>query len=81
MYSYNSYYEKYLAHYGVLGMKWGVRKAKRYATDLNAYNYRKQKHSLKKQYHRGDISREQYKKLRLLPKKILDHKPQEIIIK
>ena len=28
MYSCNPYYEKYLAHYGVPGMKWGVRKSK-----------------------------------------------------
>jgi len=30
MYSYNPYYERYLAHYGVLGMHWGIRRYQPY---------------------------------------------------
>ena len=29
MYSYNPYYEQYLAHHGVKGMRWGVRKERK----------------------------------------------------
>lgn len=41
-------YENYLAHYGVKGMKWGVRKAA-HISPKNIRSYAKERHALNKQ--------------------------------
>ncbi len=64
MYSYNPYYGKYLAHYGVLGMKWGVRKANQYARDINQHRRNKAVKEARLQKNRGEITKEQYKVLK-----------------
>lgn len=64
MYSYNPYYGQYLAHYGVLGMKWGVRKAKSYARDTNQHRRNQKVKSAKLSMNRGEITKEQYKSLK-----------------
>lgn len=48
MYSYNPYYEKYLAHYGVLGMKWGVRRYQNKDGSLTPKGKKRQKELQKK---------------------------------
>ena len=41
-------YQPYLAHYGVLGMKWGVRHDKKRSTDATQVSKRKLKRQIKK---------------------------------
>lgn len=48
MYSYNPYYEKYLAHHGVLGMKWGVRRYQNKDGSLTSEGKQRQKELQKK---------------------------------
>lgn len=50
-----------LKHYGVLGMKWGVRKAYSYSRDLNAHRYNKKKQQLRIDKKAHKISKENYK--------------------
>lgn len=51
-----------LMHYGVLGMKWGVRKARNVAYAQNALEYRKRRMQLASLRNAGVISKEEYKK-------------------
>ena len=50
MWSYNYTYPNYLAHYGVLGMKWGVRKSSYSQAKSNYKNAKKQKKAAYKAY-------------------------------
>ena len=77
MYSYNPYYEKYLAHYGVLGMKWGVRRyqpypngkkgtyvgKKKHAKSAVNYLYGKARIENNRNYKQGKITKEERNKL------------------
>lgn len=47
MYSYNPYYAQYLAHHGVMGMKWGIRK-QRDPIPISNYTKQRIKSGLKK---------------------------------
>ena len=51
----------YLAHYGVLGMKWGVRKAENISNDAANVHRMMLNDINKKRYKRGEISKEEYK--------------------
>lgn len=51
----------YLKHYGVLGMKWGVRKARSYSKDVNAYRRRKANRLAKQKYKAGKLGKQEYK--------------------
>ena len=51
-----------LMHYGVLGMKWGVRKARNVAYAQNDLEYRKRRIQLANLRKAGVISKEEYKK-------------------
>lgn len=50
-----------LMHYGVLGMRWGVRRAQDVANSMELYRKRGTQASLKEMYRSGKISKEQYK--------------------
>lgn len=51
-----------LAHYGVLGMKWGVRKARKVSGEYGKLTYDMQRSALRDLYKRGRISKEAYKR-------------------
>ena len=51
---------EYLQHYGVLGMKWGLHKAKQYVSSMD-YGYRRAK-DFDDYYGKKNISKREYKK-------------------
>jgi hypothetical protein len=53
MWSYNYTYPNYLAHYGVLGMKWGVRKKSYSQAESNYRSAKKAKKAASKAYHKS----------------------------
>lgn len=77
MYSYNPYYGQYLAHYGVPGMKWGVRRyqpypkgkkgtyvgKKKYAKNAVNYLYGRARIENNRNYKEGKISKEERNRL------------------
>lgn len=54
-----------LMHYGVLGMKWGVRKARGIANQMERYRATGIKQSLKSMYKSGQISKEEYRRAKI----------------
>lgn len=67
-----------LKHYGVVGMRWGVHKAKGYAADKNNYIRKKQNKEAFKRLKSGDITGEQYIKARLKNRKAMYRKNQKV---
>lgn len=67
-----------LMHYGVIGMKWGVRKAKSYAADRNDYIRKQKNKEAFKQYKSGNITKKQYVKARLKNRKAAAAKNQKV---
>lgn len=55
------FHQDYLAHYGVMGMHWGVRKARSYRDTMIDYATRQKKLKLKGQKVAGDISGKEYR--------------------
>lgn len=51
-----------LYHYGVLGMKWGVHKARAYAEDTNNYIRKQKNKEAKAKLKSGEYTKAQYKK-------------------
>lgn len=54
---------EYLEHYGVLGMKWGIRKDKKLLNDAIKTNYKTRQRSLKNLYKSGAMPKDVYNKL------------------
>lgn len=67
-----------LYHYGVLGMKWGVHKAKGYAADRSDYIRKQQNKEAFKRFKSGDINGEQYVKARMKNRKAMVRKNQKV---
>ena len=53
--------DDYLAHYGVIGMHWGVRKAERYARDTNQARRNDEVRKSRLDKNRGKITKQQHK--------------------
>lgn len=68
-----------LYHYGVIGMKWGVHKARGYAADKNNYVRRQQNKVAKARLKNGEITKEEYKKTVAKNYKAMVRKNQKVI--
>lgn len=71
-------YNDELYHYGVIGMRWGVHKAKGYAADRSNYIRKQQNKEALKRYKTGDITGEQYVKARMKNRKAMVRKNQKV---
>ena len=68
-----------LKHYGVLGMKWGVYKARKYAADRNNYIRKQKNKEAFKRLKSGDINKYQYVRSRIKNRESMDRKNRKVI--
>lgn len=53
--------QEVVKHYGVIGMKWGVRKAREYGKDVNQVRRNKKVAKARQKYNIGKISKDEFK--------------------
>lgn len=70
-----------LYHYGVIGMRWGVHRAKRYAADTHNYIRKQKNKAALVRLKSGDITGEQYINARIKNRGVMTRKNQKVAAK